>query len=107
GSACFTATGTAFASRATATGGRSRASRFRERRLIKGEDEARGEPKRILIVDDEDLARRRVARYLAKYVAEARIDCRIAEAGTGLEAVEMIESFRPEIIFLDIEMPGL
>ena len=75
--------------------------------MSKGEDEVRVEPKRILIVDDEELARRRVARYLAKYLGEARIDCRIAEAGTGLEAVELIESFRPEIIFLDIEMPGL
>jgi two-component system LytT family response regulator len=61
------------------------------------------EAKRILIVDDEELARRRVARYLH----DSGGVFEIAEANSGLEAVALIESFKPEIVFLDIEMPGL
>ena len=61
------------------------------------------EPKRILIVDDEALARQRVARY----VRQSGLQALIEEAASGVEAVEMIQSFRPDIIFLDVEMPGL
>lgn len=60
------------------------------------------ETKRILIADDEELARRRLARYVRQAGG-----CEIAEAASGLEAVALIESFRPEIVFLDIEMPEL
>ncbi|MBS1792045.1 MAG: response regulator transcription factor [Acidobacteria bacterium] len=61
------------------------------------------EPKRILVVDDEPLARQRIVRY----IREARGDFLIAEAESGIRAVELIQSFQPEILFLDIEMPGL
>lgn len=61
------------------------------------------EPKRILIVDDESLARQRVVRY----VRQIRQDFLIAEAESGIRAVELIQSFQPEILLLDIEMPGL
>jgi CheY-like chemotaxis protein len=56
-----------------------------------------------LIVDDEALAWRRVARYARQFSQELLIE----EAESGIEAVEMIQSFRPDIIFLDVEMPGL
>lgn len=65
------------------------------------------ELKRILIVDDEALARRRVARYARQSKREDGPEFLIEEAASGVEAVEMIQSFRPDIIFLDIEMPGL
>jgi two-component system LytT family response regulator len=65
------------------------------------------EPKRILIVDDEALARRRVARYTRQLRQEAGLEFLIEEAASGVEAVEMIQSFHPDIIFLDVEMPGL
>ncbi len=61
------------------------------------------EQKRILIVDDEPLARQRVVRY----VRQLNQDFLLEEAESGLQAVELIQSFQPEIIFLDIEMPGL
>lgn len=61
-----------------------------------------GAPSRILIVDDEPLARQRIRRYLSKHGSYE-----VSEAETGLEAVEKICSFRPEVLFLDIEMPGL
>jgi two-component system, LytTR family, response regulator len=58
---------------------------------------------KILIVDDEPLARQRIARYLREY----KVEFEIAEADNGLEAVERIRAFQPEIILLDVEMPGL
>src|SRR5262245_3349706 len=58
---------------------------------------------RVVIVDDENPARRKVSRFLA-----AEEDFEVAgEAGTGLEAVRLIESLRPDLVFLDVQMPGL
>lgn len=59
--------------------------------------------KRLLIVDDEELARQRVRRYVEQFEPSFVI----AEAASGLEAVEVIQSFQPHIILLDIAMPGL
>ncbi|MEO6724101.1 MAG: response regulator transcription factor [Blastocatellia bacterium] len=61
------------------------------------------EAKRILIVDDETLARQRVARYVRQFSQELLIE----EAESGIRAVELIHSFLPDIVFLDVEMPGL
>lgn len=61
------------------------------------------EPRRILIVDDEPLARQRIARYLA----QRSLPFVIEEAESGLRAVELITEFEPDIVFLDVEMPGL
>ena len=58
---------------------------------------------RSLIADDEESARARLSRMLAEHP-----DIEIAgEACDGLEAVEKIEELRPDLLFLDIEMPGL
>jgi len=69
------------------------------------------EPKRILIVDDEALARQRVARYLRQLRPDPGTEFApefvIEEAESGIDAVAMIQGFRPDIIFLDVEMPGL
>ena len=59
--------------------------------------------KRILIVDDEPLALQKLSRYLSKSGQEFIIQ----EANNGIAAVEAIEKFKPDIIFLDIQMPGL
>lgn len=59
---------------------------------------------RSLIVDDEKLARDRLRKLLLKH--EDRIDV-IGEAGDGEEALVAAESLRPDIIFLDIQMPVL
>ncbi|MCI0525556.1 MAG: response regulator transcription factor [Acidobacteria bacterium] len=56
-----------------------------------------------MIVDDEALARQRVARYLR----QSGQDLLIEEAESGIEAVEKIREFHPDIVFLDVEMPGL
>jgi two-component system, LytTR family, response regulator len=58
---------------------------------------------RALIVDDEPLAREGVRLYL-----EGSPDIQvIGEAASGEEAVELIESLRPDLLFLDVRMPGL
>ncbi len=61
------------------------------------------EPKRLLIVDDEELARQRVRRYATQFDSSFSI----AEAASGLQAVEKIQAFQPHIVLLDIAMPGL
>ncbi len=58
---------------------------------------------RVLIVDDEPIARRGVRRLL-----EARDNVEvIGECGNGTAAVEFIARERPDLVFLDIQMPGL
>jgi DNA-binding LytR/AlgR family response regulator len=58
---------------------------------------------RAVIADDEEPARARLARLIA-----AHSDIEIAGAARdGLEVVEKIEAIRPDLLFLDIEMPGL
>ena len=57
---------------------------------------------RILIVDDEPLARERVRALLANE-ATAEI---IGECGNGPDALSAIESSRPDVVFLDVQMPG-
>ena len=58
---------------------------------------------RTLIVDDESPARERLKRLLAD-IEGVEI---IGEAESGVQAVEMIERKRPDLVLLDIQMPGL
>ena len=58
---------------------------------------------RVLVVDDEPIARRRVRRMLK---AEQDVDV-VAECGNGREAVEAIRQHRPDLVFLDIQMPDV
>jgi len=58
---------------------------------------------RTLIVDDEPPARNRVRHLLKSYPT---IDI-IKECPDGLSALKCIESLKPELVFLDIQMPGL
>lgn len=58
---------------------------------------------RALIVDDERIARQRLRRLLSKeYDVEV-----VAEAGNGPEAVERVSRHSPDVVFLDIQMPGM
>ena len=56
-----------------------------------------------LVVDDEPLARRKV-RELLREVAWIRC---LGEAADGLSAARAIDEHRPDLVFLDIRMPGL
>jgi DNA-binding LytR/AlgR family response regulator len=58
---------------------------------------------RTLIVDDEKLARDRLAGFLRKF-EDVEI---VGQAKNGLEAVRQIEEANPDLVFLDVQMPGL
>ncbi len=58
---------------------------------------------RTILVDDEALARRALKRCLAAYPQIVVI----AECETGTDAVTQIRSLSPDLVFLDIEMPGI
>lgn len=58
---------------------------------------------RTLIVDDEPLARERLHKLLQ---AEPDLEI-VAECGDGATAVAAIEEHRPDVVFLDIQMPEL
>jgi DNA-binding LytR/AlgR family response regulator len=58
---------------------------------------------RVLVVDDEPLARE-VAASLVRGDPEV---VSVVECGDGLRAREMVEENKPDIVFLDVEMPGL
>ena len=58
---------------------------------------------RAVIVDDEDLARQ-VVRELLEAHPEIEI---LAECANGFEAVKAVTEFKPDLLFLDIQMPKL
>lgn len=57
---------------------------------------------RVLLVDDEQPARERLRQLLA---AHADVDV-AGEAEDGIQAAERIADLRPDVVFLDIQMPG-
>jgi DNA-binding LytR/AlgR family response regulator len=59
---------------------------------------------RALIADDERLMREQLRARLAEVWPELEI---VAEAKNGLEAVALTESEHPDLVFLDIRMPGM
>ena len=59
---------------------------------------------RAVLADDERLMRDQLRARLAEVWPELQI---VAEAKNGLEAVELVQQHRPDIVFLDIRMPGL
>ncbi|MFO1288910.1 MAG: LytTR family DNA-binding domain-containing protein [Rubrivivax sp.] len=64
----------------------------------------RSAPPRAVIADDERLMREQLRSRLAEVWPELEI---VAEAKNGAEAVAAVEQHRPDIVFLDIRMPGI
>ena len=58
---------------------------------------------RCVIVEDEEIARRVLKSLLAQYCQDVMV---CAEADDVASGKNMIEMFRPDLVFLDIEMPG-
>ncbi len=58
---------------------------------------------RVVVADDETLARRKLRQFLEKH---DDIDC-VGEATDGAEAVQLVNELRPDVLFLDIRMPGV
>ena len=63
--------------------------------------EKRQAPIRALVVDDESLARRNLTVLLRR---DPDIGS-VAECGSGLEAIEAIRKSKPDLVFLDVQMP--
>ena len=60
-------------------------------------------PLRVLIVDDEPLARQEL-QYLLESSGKVEI---VALGSNGVEAVDLIRTYKPDVVFLDVQMPGL
>ncbi|MEM1042147.1 MAG: LytTR family transcriptional regulator DNA-binding domain-containing protein [Bacteroidota bacterium] len=62
---------------------------------------------RAILVDDEPLARERLRALLGEVGPEAGEVEILAEAGSGKEAVLRTRELQPDLLFLDVQMPGL
>ena len=58
---------------------------------------------KAIVVDDEQLARDELC-YMLEQIGGVEV---IAQAGNGLEAVGMVQRLVPDVVFLDVQMPGL
>src|SRR5687768_877118 len=65
-------------------------------------DRARAMKVRALIVDDEPLARERLRDLLAE---DAEVEV-VGECADGAQAVALIRELAPDLVFLDVQMPG-
>jgi two-component system LytT family response regulator len=59
--------------------------------------------RKVIIVDDEQAGRQLIKEYLEDY-PDLII---LGEANNGVDAVKIINEFTPDLVFLDIQMPGL
>jgi DNA-binding LytR/AlgR family response regulator len=64
----------------------------------------RTSPPRAVIADDERLMREQIATQLKEAWPELAI---VGEAGNGREAVALVHSLEPDVVFLDIRMPEM
>ena len=62
-----------------------------------------GDPLRVAIVDDESLARQVVREYLSA-MPDVEV---VAECANGFEAVKAVSELKPDLLFLDVQMPKL
>jgi len=61
------------------------------------------EPLRTVVVDDEQLARDELC-FLLGHIDGVEV---VAQAGDGVEALKVIEEHGPDVVMLDVQMPGL
>ncbi len=59
---------------------------------------------KVIVVEDEPIARKKLISLLGNFSNAIEL---IAEAENGIVAVEKINTLKPDLIFLDIQMPGL
>jgi len=59
--------------------------------------------RKVIIVDDENAGRLLLKEYLGNYPELVLI----AEANNGVDAVRLVNEYKPDLIFLDIQMPGM
>ena len=58
---------------------------------------------KILVVDDESLARARLCRF----IETAELGDVVCQAQNGIEAIEAVERFAPDVVLMDIQMPAM
>ena len=58
---------------------------------------------RTVVVDDEQLAREELC-FLLQQLGRIEI---VGQAGNGLEALRVIEEYQPDLVMLDVQMPGI
>ena len=63
-------------------------------------------PLRILIVDDEPSARELVREMLAEGIQDGEVEV-VGECRDGESAIRAIESMKPDLVFLDVQMPAI
>lgn len=59
--------------------------------------------KKVLIIDDEAPARQLIREYLEDFPNLVSL----GEANNGVDAIELIRKYNPDLVFLDVQMPGL
>ncbi|TSE11221.1 MULTISPECIES: LytR/AlgR family response regulator transcription factor [Aquimarina] len=59
--------------------------------------------KKVIIIDDEAAARKLIKEYLADFPELILL----GEANNGVDAVKMINEFKPDLVFMDVQMPGM
>ncbi|CAH1000683.1 Sensory transduction protein LytR [Neolewinella maritima] len=59
--------------------------------------------KKVLLIDDEAAGRQLLREYLAEYPDFVILD----EANNGVDAVRLCNTYHPDLVFLDVKMPGL
>lgn len=59
--------------------------------------------KKVIIVDDESSGRKLIKEYLSSHPELILI----GEANNGVDAIKIINEFKPDLVFIDVQMPGL
>lgn len=59
--------------------------------------------KKVAIIDDESAGRKLIREYLEDFPDMIIV----AEANNGVDAVREINKFKPDLVFMDIQMPGM
>jgi len=59
--------------------------------------------KKVIIVDDESAGRQLIKEYLEDFPNLVLL----GEANNGVDAVKIINEFKPDLVFLDVQMPGM
>ena len=59
--------------------------------------------RKVIIIDDEESGRQLIKEYLEDYPELILL----GEANNGVDAVKIINEFKPDLVFLDIQMPGI
>jgi len=58
---------------------------------------------KVIVIDDEASGRKLIIEYLAFYPELVLV----GEANNGVDAVRLINEYKPDLIFLDVQMPGM